>query len=368
MQTFSLKTLVFLALLFSFKPAFAETVEYFSNNVSTPVSVDTSTPANSTPFPMMVFDSLGNRIDPATSGNQTTANGYLSNIQTYTGNVSSDLANIIGTVGSSVPADATLMSGKDPSANLHAVAVDGNGYLQVNIQASPTLGVNVSEWGGAATALGQTTMSASVPVAIASDQSTLPVSAASLPLPTGAATAANQVTGNTSLSNIDASTSATSTNLGTQADTPATSDSGTFSLIALFKRSLQDWTTYLSRFPASLGQTTMVGSLPVTIASDQSELATAPHINANGSYAEITNLTTTAQSFTPPANAVGFVIEALSDNTANVRYKIGAAASTTSGMRLEPGRSETYSNLASTVSVIAESGTNQVVDIQWIVK
>lgn len=42
--------------------------------------------------------------------------------------------------------------------------------------------------------LGQTTMSASVPVTIASNQSTLAVSAASLPLPSGAATSANQPT------------------------------------------------------------------------------------------------------------------------------------------------------------------------------
>lgn len=52
-------------------------------------------------------------------------------------------------------------------------------------------------------ALGQAAMAASVPVAIASNQSTLPVSAASLPLPSGAATSAKQDTGNTSLASID---------------------------------------------------------------------------------------------------------------------------------------------------------------------
>lgn len=92
-------------------------------------------------------------------------------------------------------------------------------------------------------------------------------------------------------------------------------------------------------------------------------------VPANGSYAEITNLTTTAQTFTAPANAVGFVIEALSDNTQNIRYKIGAAATTTSGMRLEPGRSENFNQgPAANVSVCAEGGTNQVVTIQWVVK
>lgn len=90
--------------------------------------------------------------------------------------------------------------------------------------------------------------------------------------------------------------------------------------------------------------------------------------NANGSYAEITNLTTVAQTFTVPANAVGFILEALSDNTANIRYKIGATATTTSGMRMESGRDSGYVPCAANISVIAESGTNQVVTVQWILK
>lgn len=51
---------------------------------------------------------------------------------------------------------------------------------------------------------GQDTMANSRPVVVASDQSAIPVSAASLPLPTGAATAARQDIGNASLAAIDA--------------------------------------------------------------------------------------------------------------------------------------------------------------------
>jgi len=50
-----------------------------------------------------------------------------------------------------------------------------------------------------------------------------------------AATAAKQDTGNTSLGNMD-------TNLGAKADSAASTDTGTFSLIALFKRALQSLT------------------------------------------------------------------------------------------------------------------------------
>jgi hypothetical protein len=75
--------------------------------------------------------------------------------------------------------------------------------------------------------VGQKAMAASLPVVVASDQSALPVSASALPLPTGAATSALQTTGNSSLSSIDTKTPA-------------------------------------------LGQTTMANSQPVVIASNQS--------------------------------------------------------------------------------------------------
>lgn len=57
-----------------------------------------------------------------------------------------------------------------------------------------------------------------------------------VPLPAGAATAAKQDAQITSLSNLD-------TDLGAKADTAATTDTGTFSLIALFKRALQALST-----------------------------------------------------------------------------------------------------------------------------
>lgn len=51
--------------------------------------------------------------------------------------------------------------------------------------------------------LGQKTSNGSTPVVIASDQSTIPISAISLPLPIGASTAALQTSGNSILSNLD---------------------------------------------------------------------------------------------------------------------------------------------------------------------
>ena len=86
-----------------------------------------------------------------------------------------------------------------------------------------------------------------------------------------------------------------------------------------------------------------------------------------GSFAEILNLAAVAQTFTAPARAVGFKIQALSSNTENIRMKVGAAATASSGFRLEPGRSEDF-DLVGTISVIAEAGTNQEVCVQWLLE
>jgi hypothetical protein len=104
---------------------------------------------------------------------------------------------------------------------------------------------NTSWLGSTAPTVGQKTMANSVPMVIASDQTAIPISgtvtanagtgtfaisAASLPLPTGAATAALQTAGNATLTAIDAG------------------------------------------IPTALGQTTMAASMPVVIASNQSAI------------------------------------------------------------------------------------------------
>ena len=56
--------------------------------------------------------------------------------------------------------------------------------------------------------------------------------------------------------------------LGAKADTPATTDAGTFSLIAFVQRGLQRWTALLAALPASLGAKPAAGSFAVVLASD----------------------------------------------------------------------------------------------------
>jgi len=187
-------------------------VQFSLNAVTTTVSQDTVTVGNSRPLPVRILANDGSTFDPNSLATETT----LTNVDTSAANIDTTLSNISGT---QLPAG-----------------------------------------------LGQALMAASFPVVIASDQSTLPVSAASLPLPTGAATEATLSAINTKTpalvsgrvpvdgSGVTQPVSAASLPLPTGASTEAT-------LSAMS-----------AKLPAALGQLAMAASLSVAIASDQSTL------------------------------------------------------------------------------------------------
>ena len=106
-------------------------------------------------------------------------------------------------------------------------------------------------------------------------QATQPVSATALPLPSGASTETTLSAVNTKIpSNLTVSSTrllvdgsgvtqpisgtVTDTNLGATNDSAATTDTGTFSVIALIKRGLQNWTSLLAKIP-----TLVSGRIPV---------------------------------------------------------------------------------------------------------
>lgn len=111
---------------------------------------------------------------------------------------------------------------------------------------------------------------------------TQPVSAASLPLPTGASTAAKQDTGNASLSSIDTKLSSQATAakqdaeavlIGAVTETAPASDTASSGLNGRLQRISQRITSLIGLFPATLGQKTMANSFAVTLASDQTALS-----------------------------------------------------------------------------------------------
>lgn len=111
-------------------------------------------------------------------------------------------------------------------------------------------------------------------ISVSNFPATQPISAASLPLPTGAATSVLQTSGNTSLSSIDSKLtnplpiSASSLPLPTGASTSALQTTGNTSLASIDTKT-----------PA-LGQAAMAASVPVVIASNQSDV---PAKSAQGS-------------------------------------------------------------------------------------
>lgn len=67
--------------------------------------------------------------------------------------------------------------------------------------------------------------------------------------------------------------------VGKVTDTPATDDTGDFSVIALIKRVMQNWTTLLARIPG-LGQAVSGSSLPVVLPAAQITSLAAPVLGA----------------------------------------------------------------------------------------
>jgi hypothetical protein len=98
---------------------------------------------------------------------------------------------------------------------------------------------------------------------------------------------------------------------GARADAAATTDTGTFSLIALVKRGLQNWTTLLARIPAAITP----GLLPVdTLAT----LGVARQLSAGAASAN-TALTASTRRVSIHARL------------ADIRYVIGTGVQTASG-------------------------------------
>ncbi len=111
-------------------------------------------------------------------------------------------------------------------------------------------------------------------------------------IPTGAATAAGQNTGNTSISNVDV-------NIGAKADAAAGTDSATASLISLIKR-------LLGKFP-SQGQALMASSQPVVIASDQSAIPVSGSFTVSGS---------SSKGYQPNDTDIGLLVRQIGEDNA----------------------------------------------------
>lgn len=162
-DTFSILRSISLTL--SSTGSFTSAISYTLNGSSQVVTEDTGTPANNRPLPVKLIDSGGNiSIDVA---NQNI------NVQTSHVGANADSMRI---------GDGTETVNINVSNELQVRDDDANTDLDTIAGGTTSLDAKTP-------ALGTALIAASTPVNIASDQ-TVPVSAASLPLPTGAATEA----------------------------------------------------------------------------------------------------------------------------------------------------------------------------------
>lgn len=176
-------------------------------------------------------------------------------------------------------------------------------------------------------------------------------------LPTGASTSANQTLQLAQETNIN-------TVLGITSDAVATTDTGTFSLIALTKRIAQNITTMSAKLPAALGVQGSGASLSVVQASSSS-FAVVDVVRVP-TYAESLVITqASAITLSAPATARTMKVQADNTNTVTLRYKVAATPTASSGHQLEPGRSEDWT-VAGDVVVIAESTASaQKIYVTW---
>jgi hypothetical protein len=160
------------------------------------------------------------------------------------GSYSMNVVNTGGSGGGGTGVAETVWVDNTGGSPLFYVRVDSAGtiswYTLAGASASPTL-ANLTPVGYSAAGSGGAT--ATLQTAGNTSLSTIATNT------TGLATATLQTAGNTSLSTIATQQTAASNALGTTADSVATSDTGTFSLIALFKKSL----TYLDSLASNNG-------------------------------------------------------------------------------------------------------------------
>lgn len=148
-----------------------------------------------------------------------------------------------------------------------------------------------------------------------------------------------------------------------QFDTSSMSSGDTLQVIYEDNGLEDDINSIDGKLPAVLGQTTMANSLAVVIASNQSTLPVTQGASTNGSNTDST--VSTVITLSPPANSVGFILMNLDTSTANLRWRIGAVATSSSGQQLQPGRDTGFIPCAASISLCSESGTNNY-NIQWI--
>lgn len=291
----------------------APPTSFLLNGATTTVTEDTITPANNLPLPVQLVDSSGN----ANKVSATQSGAW-------------NITNISGTVSlpTGASTEATLASA---SAKLPAT-------------------------------LGQKAMSASLAVALASDQSSIPVTSAQLPASLGQKVMASSspvVIASDQSSIPVAATQSGAWNI--------TNVSGTVSLPT--GASTETTLSAVSgKLPATLGQKVSASSLAVVIASDQSTLPVSGTVTVNPNGGTIVTVLTGGSATTSAAQlvATGSWISVQIQNLDSIPIFLGDSSVTTDtgskpGVRLMPGDSFSWTSSAACFVIAGSTGgTNKI--------
>ena len=273
-------------------------VAFNKDAVLTEVNLDTTVIANSAGLPVTTLNLDGSVFDPAavfgalaleatqvSNGSNmisllTSIDSAQSSIVGNTSDISlftETLPDTISDDGGAQPPKGIVVMGHTGAGVVKHILVDANGIQSVNVNSSqlPT---------GAATAAKQDTGNTS----LGSIDTKL----------TSQATAALQTTGNSSLSSIDTKLTSQATAakqdaeavlIGAVTETAPASDTASSGLNGRLQRIAQRLTSLIALLPTSLGQKTMANGLAVTLASDQSTLTTqSGYVAGTVSTAQIT--------------------------------------------------------------------------------
>jgi hypothetical protein len=187
---------------------------------------------------------------------------------------------------------------------------------------------------------------------------TQPVSLASVPLPTGAATEATLNNLLTAFNAEDFATSAKQDTIITSLSSIAAEDFATEATLAAMS----------AKLPASLGKKADTASFSVTLATNE-VLSTQERALACGTVTDLTIAGSGVTTINAPVGARGMKIQAGINNTSDLLVGLGGATpdnTTKTGLEFQPGRSEDIQG-ASNVEVTAydPAATNQKIVIVW---
>lgn len=289
----------------------------------------------------------------------------------YPGVVSSITASnpSVSANGSPIPGESTLVAGENPSGNQQPLQTDSSGNLLVagtftatNPSVGPAgvavpidatyAGMNVS---GDLVGLEGTTNGLKVDGSAV----TQPISAASLPLPTGASTAANQATEITALGTINTTLGSPMQNSGGSVTANAGTNLNTSALATS-----ANLTSGTQKTQIVDGSGNVIASTSNALNVNVQNPSTSSPVNANGSFSQAS--ISVATTITKPANAVGFLLEADSANTDFMRWcDSNSTASATNGMKLEPGRDTGFMPMSHNLSICPNT-SSQTYTVQWV--